>query len=171
MKEIWKNIKGYKNKYVISNFGRVKSLSRKVWNGHNFFQSKEKILKTYSKARLGYVVVSLSKKNKRKTKRIHRLVAQAFIENSNNKPQINHKNGIKTDNKAVNLEWCTAHENLHHAWKTNLLTQTKYKRKLSKQKVLEIRKKYIPWKYSIYKLSKEYNIHFTTVHNIITRRI
>ena len=107
MKEIWKPIEGYERLYEVSNFGNVKSLPR---NG------------TIKKARLlsgnvkksGYVHVSLTKNNKKKTFCLHRLVAKAFIPNPQNKPQVNHKNGIKIDNTANNLEWATCSENARH---------------------------------------------------------
>lgn len=109
MKEIWKNIKNYEGLYQISNFGNVKSL-HKIPNI---------ILKTY-KDKKGYLYVILSKNCKSKIARIHRLVAQTFISNPQNKPQVNHIDGIKSNNIVPNLEWCTNSENQKHAFKLGL---------------------------------------------------
>lgn len=93
--EIWKDIKGYEGLYQVSNMGRIKS-------SHN--------RKSFIKGRLiqkGYLQVALCSKNKREYKLIHRLVAEAFIENPSNLPQVNHKNEDKTLNIVENLEWCS----------------------------------------------------------------
>ena len=112
MKEIWKPIKDYEGLYEISNLGRVKSIPR------NGTKKEVKILKQYFD-RYGYLYVALSKTTKKKYK-VHRLVAEAFIPNLKNKPQVNHINGVKTDNKVKNLEWCTNKENQIHAYRTGL---------------------------------------------------
>lgn len=102
MEEIWKTIEGYPN-YMISNLGRVKSL-----NYHN--TGKEKILNLYKKTG-GYLYVCLTKNKKHKWYRVHRLVAEALIPNSNNYPQVNHKDENKQNNCVENLEWCTTDYN------------------------------------------------------------
>lgn len=118
--EEWRDIQGYEGLYKVSNFGRVKSLKRKALNGVALRPIKERFL---SGGRLnGYLLANLSKNGKTKSFRIHRLVAEAFILNPKNKLQVNHINGIKSDNRASNLEWATSHENQSHAWKTGLNT-------------------------------------------------
>lgn len=103
--EIWKPVKDYPN-YQISNLGRVKSL--------NYNRSgEEKILKSCTND-YGYYQVSLSRNGKNKTCKIHRLVAEAFIPNPNNLPQVNHKDEDKNNNTPNNLEWCTAKYNSNY---------------------------------------------------------
>ena len=101
MKEFWKDIEGYEGIYQVSNLGRVK----RVTTG--------RILKG-CKDRGGYLVVSLSKNGMYKTHKIHRLVAQAFIPNQENKPDVNHIDEDKANNLYSNLEWVTAKENNNH---------------------------------------------------------
>ncbi len=96
--EEWKDIKGYEGQYQISNLGRVKSLARQVNSGcYSGYISKEKMLNLVPD-KDGYLKTSLSLNGIRKSYRINRLVAQAFISNPNNYPQVNHISGIKTDN-------------------------------------------------------------------------
>jgi len=105
--EEWVDIKGYEGFYKISSFGRVKSLSNGKFK-------KDKILKQ-GKNHAGYLHVSLSKNNVRITKRVSRIVGFYFIQNPENKKQINHKKGIRTDNRAWELEWSTPSENIKHS--------------------------------------------------------
>ena len=106
MQEIWKDIRDYEGLYQISNIGNVKSLNYKQ-------TGREKILKP-SVDKDGYLFVCLCKNRKVKPFKVHRLVAQAFISNPNNYPQVNHKNEIKDDNRLENLEWCDAKYNVNY---------------------------------------------------------
>lgn len=111
--EIWKPINGYEGLYEVSNLGRIKSLP-KVTNSvvPNKYNS-ERILKLcYDKK--GYLMVWLFKDKKRKTCKVHRLVGEAFVSNDENKPEIDHINGVKDDNRAENLRWVTSKENFHN---------------------------------------------------------
>lgn len=136
-KEVWKDIEEYEGYYQVSNLGRVKSVSKfhktdKNYSSIGYF-SKEKILKPFFDRPKGYLSVSLSKNNKIKIQRIHRLVAKAFIPNPNNLKQINHKSGIKTENFVENLEWCSCKDNIKHAWENKLSYVSEKHRKVASE--------------------------------------
>lgn len=130
--EIWKDVEGLEGLYQISNLGRVKSLSKLV-NCKNGSKRKtnERVLKP-TITKLGYSRIQFGKKGKHKF--IHRLVAEAFIPNPGNLPQVNHKNHDKSDNRVENLMWGNASKNKIHDFDTG-----NFKKKLSKEEVLEIR--------------------------------
>lgn len=107
MTEVWENITGYEGLYQVSNLGRVKSLNYKG-------KGVIKILKGYIK-RDGYETVTLMKDGIRKYLRVHRLVAQAFLPNPDNLPQINHKDENPLNNIVDNLEWCTPSYNTKYS--------------------------------------------------------
>lgn len=112
--EIWKDII-QNTRYQISNNGRVKSKARVVNHARcGKVSVKERILKPATDAK-GYLRVALAKDGSLKTFKVHRLVADAFVDNHKNNPQVNHINGIKTDNRFDNLEWVTNRENAQHA--------------------------------------------------------
>lgn len=111
MKEIWKDIKGYEGLYQVSNLGRIKRL-RFINKNTNIERERIKNLKLRKD---GYLEVSLYKKGKGKSVQVHRLVAQAFIPNPTSKLQVNHIDGIKTNNKVSNLEWVSISENAIHS--------------------------------------------------------
>lgn len=124
MEEIFKEIEGYEGLYQVSNYGRVKSL--------NYNRTgKEKILKSYSNTD-GYLSVDLRKEGKRKSCKVHRLVAQAFIENPNNYEEVNHIDEDKTNNYITNLEWCTHFYNMNYGTRTD--------RAKDKQKIAQCKK-------------------------------
>ena len=106
MKEEWKSITGYEGLYEVSSLGRVRSL-----NYH--CTGKIKVLKPCKRG-YGYLYVKLCKNRVMKKCSIHRLVAETFIQNPLNKPQVNHKDEDKTNNRASNLEWMTAKENSNY---------------------------------------------------------
>lgn len=136
MKEVWKDIKGYEGLYQISNLGRVKSLrSNQFLSGGNNGN--------------GYQFVFLCNKKVNKRFYIHRLVALHFIPTKNNKLQVNHKDGNKSNNCVENLEWCTNKENLIHS--------VKYLNKHNPKpiKCVETDKTY----YSISIAAKSFNMH------------
>lgn len=125
MREIWKDIKEYEGLYQVSNLGRVKRLEKEeifYSNRHKNIVKricKEKILKC-SASKNNYLCICLYDNGRNKYTSIHRLVAESFIPNIENKPQVNHKDGNKQNNKVDNLEWCTGKENMQHAQKEGL---------------------------------------------------
>lgn len=123
--EVWKDINGYEGLYQISNFGRVKRLAREVlYKDGRKYNYKEKIMNDF-KTHKGYSIISFTINNNSKWYYIHRIVAEAFIPNLENKPQVNHKDGNKLNNNVENLEWCTNSENITHAYKNNLMSNNK----------------------------------------------
>lgn len=126
MEEIWKDVKGYEGIYQVSNLGRIKSLSR---NTKNQYAYKEKIIKQIKDKR-GYLIVNI----KKRATKVHRIVAEAFIPNPNNLPQVNHIDGNKLNNNVDNLEWCTQKENIQHGWKIGLYGENAH---IKRKKVIQ----------------------------------
>ena len=106
MSEVWKTIEGFEGRYEVSNIGRIRSFMT------NTGAIRERPLILCQKIdKYGYLVVGLNKNGKKNFRAVHRLVALAFIPNTGNLPQINHKNEDKQDNRVENLEWCTVSYN------------------------------------------------------------
>ena len=122
--EEWRDVAGYEGLYQVSSEGHVKSLERKDCLGRTV---KERILKPRTN-RYGYLFVDLCNgSGKPKAFTVHRLVCQAFHENLDNKPQVNHLNEDKKDNRACNLEWCTCKENNNHGARTAKMAKAQSK--------------------------------------------
>ena len=118
--EIWKDIKDFEGIYQVSNKGRIKSLERTVTGKLNSIRTLPEKFITPTDNGKGYMVVALYKDDKRHFKKMHRLVAEAFIPNPDNKPEVNHIDGNKKNNTVENLEWNTTKENCEHRQKTGL---------------------------------------------------
>lgn len=168
MTEIWKDIKGFEGIYRISSLGKVESLDRLMRNASGGLSKfRGKILKSQH-TKDGYLCVRL-KKNFKINFTIHRLAALAFIPNPENKDTVNHKNGIKTDNRVENLEWATRSENQHHAFSTGLRSHKGQKSPtsiLTESQAIEIKYGYKDLKQ--YQIAKIYNINKNTVSDIRT---
>ena len=123
--EIWKDVVGFEGLYKVSNNGKIKSLSRDIpftnrWGQRITRKSGEIIMKPKKISTCGYVRIQLMKNAIDKIYSLHRIVAMAFLENPKNLPQVNHKDGDKTNNNNWNLEWCTISHNNSHAYKLGL---------------------------------------------------
>ncbi len=142
IQEIWKDIIGYEGLYQISNLGRIKSLPRIRNIRYRPYMTKERIL-TPTIGNNGYCYIMFQLNSVPKRYLVHRLFAIHFIPNPENKPQINHKNGIKHDNIPTNLEWCTSAENIRHSYVNGLQKPIKgeksHNSKLKESDVLNIK--------------------------------
>jgi hypothetical protein len=161
--EVWKDIVGYEGLYQVSNLGNVKSLG-------NEFSRKERVLKPSLQSK-GYLTVVLQKNGIRNMVLVHRLVAEYFVSNPLNKPQVNHINGVKTDNNIENLEWVYHRENLDHAIKNNLTLKGEENRN-SKLKDVDVVKIHSLLQKGITtkELSESYNVSYSTIDGIRTNR-
>lgn len=155
--EIWKDITGFEFYYQVSNLGRVK---RK----ENTKFQKSKVLKPSLHTK-GYTRVNLRKNNKTHTIFIHRIVAIEFISNPFEKPQINHIDGIKTNNHSSNLEWVTNSENQKHSVKTGLR-----RTKLTNHAVVDIKANHIKRKTTSLYFSKKYNVSRSCIDCVVNNK-
>lgn len=118
--EIWRDVVGYEGCYRVSNLGRVKSCFRSRRGKNNTVSYVYEKIKQLTTDIDGYLLVSLYNDTASQVVRVHRLVAQAFLPNPDNLPQVNHKDGDKFNNSVTNLEWCTNQDNIDHSWKIGL---------------------------------------------------
>ena len=158
--EVWKDIPSYDGRYQVSNLGRIRSLNHK--NPH---------IITYSIHHKGYLESRLYFHDngilKMKSHKVHRIVAEAFIPNPENKPCVNHIDGDKTNNKVENLEWVSYKDNTKHAMEV----LGHGRRKITTKEAEQIRKNVLLRKYSSLKeIEKEYNISQSVISTILTNR-
>ena len=167
--EYWTDIPDYEGYYQISNHGNVRSLDRETISPIKAKRKhKGKVLTPFMNS-TGYYYVTLSNSDSRKNKRVHCLVAKAFLSNPKNKRTVNHINGNKSDNSLCNLEWATDSENHTHAFKTGLKELcgvAKKDRKLTNTQVLEIRKLIEQGRLTQKQIGKMFNVYRTTISDI-----
>lgn len=169
-RENWKIVEEFPN-YLISNHGNVKTLKTLEDRATNINS--------------GYELIILNDGEKRHSRLVHRLVAIAFIPNPENKPCVNHLNGIKTDNRLDNLEWVTHKENIDHAIKMGLIDHSKRKNphhklhprdednkitKSTKEDVIEMRKMYATGNYILKDIAEKFEISISVVWKIVNRK-
>lgn len=172
--EIWKDIVGYEGYYILSNRGEVVGLERTI-------VGKDGVVKIYKRKKqktfistTGYVIVILCKNGVAKKKSIHRLLATAFIPNPHNKPEINHKNSIRSDNRLENLEWVTRSENVQHGYSFGFMKQKRKPFIEKETKINKIKRSvvqlsldgvYVNEYESISSASKSNNLHSAGISN------
>lgn len=152
---------------------------------YNWRNAKTRSVLKPAKDTKGYLRVGLCVDKKLITKKVHRLVAYAFIPNPENKPCVNHINGIKTDNRVENLEWCTYKENTKHAIDNGLFSFQTPKKSVNKNlkrgeingmsllkshEVIEIRKLYKPRIYTREMLSAKFNVTVSCIKDVLSRK-
>lgn len=168
MKEIFKPIKGFEGLYEISNHGRVYSVvrksERKRQGGETFLRSEGGKFLSQSFDSHGYLHVCLYNNRLKKQKCIHRLVAETFITNKNNKPQVNHIDGNKENNHVDNLEWVTSSEDAIHS--ERVLGRQRGHRILCPEKVREIRKLRAGGML-MKDIGEEFGVHESTISNVL----
>jgi hypothetical protein len=170
--ELWKSVAGYEGFYEISNMGNIRSVDRVVMNRGSKKRLKGRMLKPNVNAN-GYKYVVLCRDGVTADHRIHRVVAEAFIENPLEKRCVNHKNGVKTDNRVENLEWVTSYENNVHALADGLRIPTRGVRharaKLTEEQVYEIRRRCDAGERKV-DIAADYGLKPVSISPIATRR-
>lgn len=181
--EVWKPVVGFESLYEVSNTGKVRSVTRTYTNSRKQVRTifgkelKADNKRTKRDTTNQYKRVTLCRNGRLIHKSVHRLVAEAFIENNRvDRDQINHKDGDKTNNSVENLEWCTNKENIDHSVRMNLINPNPPKgenavfAKLTDNQVCMMRQLYSEQNYDISKLAKDYGVTICTANNAIFGR-
>lgn len=165
--EHWKWVKGFEDKYEVSDLGRIRS----------YATGKMRYLSSKRLTRDGYIHVSLAKHGKAYEYRLNRLIAETFIgKPPKGKNTVNHINGIKTDNRVCNLEWASMSDQMYHAYAHHLKKPRKSKHKAADEFTLkekeDIWNNYEPYKegHSIHYFALKYNVHHTVIEKIIDEK-
>lgn len=168
-REIWKDVVGYEGLYQVSDRRRVK---RVAGGGHGTRAGR--ILRQHRCSRTGYQQVSPYQDGRRATKKVHRLVAEAFLECPSPEREVNHRNGDRTDNRVENLEWVTRSENAKHSYAEldrvppDLRGERNGKAKLTRWQVQRIRALYATGKYTTVQLGEMFDVSYRTIGQLLT---
>lgn len=173
--EIWIGVVGFEDRYEVSTLGRARSLSvpHKI-RGGGFYMTKGRILKPVL-SKWGYYYITCAREGVDKKFMIHKLMAEAFLPNPENKPEVNHIDGNKLNNRLENLEWVTKSENALHAHRLGLSKSPGLRgedagsSKVTEKIVDDIRSNYVPKKTTQKFFAEKYGIAITTVSAIIRR--
>lgn len=168
--EEWKGVKGYEGIYEVSTYGQIKSLDRMIFNKNKKYQKANGTLLKFKKTKEGYYSCVLYNNERKKAYLlVHRVVAQNFISKTEEQIQVNHKNGVKTDNRVENLEWVTRKENIDHSIENGLtkIGSDSTSSKLKDNQVLEIRELFSSQKYSYSELGRMFNVDGAGIGRII----
>lgn len=175
--EEWKDIKGYEGLYKISSFGRIKTLMRKesLLNkiGLPMVRVRKEAIKKQKVYPRGYLGIDLIKDKIKETVYVHRLVAEQFIPNPENKRTVNHKKAVKSDNRFHQLEWATYAEQFKHSRALGIHDDYGSKSKMSKlneSQVIDIRQRAKSGKCSSSELAKEYSVSTGNINCIVRRQ-
>ena len=166
-KEIWKDIQGYEGIYQVSNYGRIKSLGRYYFSGmYNAIKKyQNENIRKIEKTRDGYIMVALCKDGKIKKYLVHRLVAEHFIDNQDNLPQINHIDENKQNNYYKNLEWCSNKYNINYGMRNEKARKSMTKIKGRKVNQYDLKNNFIKQYSSINGASKQFNRKGSNIRN------
>ncbi len=159
----WKPIPDYEGFYEVSDDGQVRSVDRIIITKAGVKRKQEGKLLSQAKDKDGYPKVQLNKEGKGKTWLIHKLVSLAFLENTDSKPCVNHKNGVKTDNNVSNLEWATVKENTIHMYEKLNTGRTQ---KLTASNIREIKKLLSEGKMSGAAIAREFGVDRSQIYRI-----
>ncbi len=171
--EEWRSVEGYEGAYEVSNFGRVRSLTRMVASkagSRRLLRGRVLRLGVDSN---GYLHFSARLDGTCRTVKVHQLVARTFVAGASDGKQVNHKDGVKANNASSNLEWVSASENILHAVRTGLRVavcgEQQPAAKLSEAQVLEIRRIAREGQYSQKKIARMFGVCQMTISHIVSR--
>lgn len=171
--EIWKDIQGYEQFYQVSNYGRIRSKGRSFKREKYIHVYKPKILSCVKQKSHNYLTIRLNDGIQTKGYLVHRLVAINFIENHDNRPQVNHKDANTLNNNLNNLEWCTPSENVKHSFKLNNIDrkgENNHRNKLKEKDVINIKKRILYGERNI-DISKIYKVTPATISDIKNKKL
>lgn len=168
--EIWKDVDDFERMYQVSNFGRSKGLDRVIRNFSGGLSQKREKLLVPTKNKYGYMQVGLLKNGKRKRLLVHILVAKAFIPNPENKPEVNHEDGVKHNNHVSNLTWATTLENYEHSVRTGLRDPLKINHKLTESQVRDIIYMIAHKQKKCREIANAYNVKISCIYHIKDNR-